>query len=169
MGIIVFLIILVVIFGQVVNANHGKKNLEELKQRTTQRENAADLQQQEQRQLEEARRRAEARQEANQKQTEEIAAREAQRSAARKEELLKKYKAEQRTIEEIQEDMRQGRILSRSDDHTDEDFSVDELELEGDFVAQIEDLMVFGPHYALSKDRDFLAEADELLWDYKVS
>lgn len=198
---IIFLIVIVVVVNKAKQSAQGQKYRKELDERAGQRMNAVDKEKEAQRQKEEAIRRAEARKEEEIKQQEEMARREADRmreeqlkeeqrrkeeiwqamnhqgsyrSAARKEELLKKYKARknsstsQGVMSELEEDMRQGRILSRSEDYADEDFNVDVLEQE-DFIAQIEDLIVMGPHYALSKDRDFLAEADELLWNYKVS
>lgn len=198
---IIFLIVIVVVINKAKQSAEGQKYRRELDERGQQRMNSVDKEKEAQKQREMAVRQMEARKEEEIKRMEEAARREADRlrqeqlqaeqrqreeimqamkgqgsyrSAARKDELLKKYKAKKNTAvgganySELEEDIRQGRILSRSEDYVDEDFDVDVLEQE-DFVAQIEDLIVMGPHYALSKDRDFLAEADELLWNYKVS
>ena len=198
---IIFVIVIVVVINKAKQSAQGQKYRQELDERGQQRMNSVDKEKEAQRQREMAVRQMESRKEEEIKRLEEAARREADRlrqeqlkeeqqrkeeiwaamnqqgsyrSAARKEELLKKYKAKKNAAvggtnySELEEDIRQGRILSRSEDYVDEDFDVDVLEQE-DFVAQIEDLIVMGPHYALSKDRDFMAEADELLWSYKVS
>ncbi len=191
---IVFVIIIFVVINKAKHNSEGKKYRQELEDRAQNRTNSADKEKEAQRQREEAIRQAEARREEAVKRQEEEAKREADRvkEMQRKEELrqrLEKRKAmkqqdsyqltskeeerqknrvNQMDLEELAEDIRQGRILSRSEDYVDADFDIDALEQE-DYVAQIEDLIVMGPYYALSKDRDFLAEADEILWDYKVS
>ena len=201
MGIwVIFVVILIVVINKAKQSAEGQKYRQELEERAGNRPNVVDREKEAQKQREEAIRQAEARREEAIKRQEEAAKREADRmreelereearrkeelwqqmqqqgsyrSAARKDELLKKFQNKKNASgdaslrQEREEERRRGVILSRSESSVEEDFDFDTLEQE-DYEKLIEDLIVMGPHYALSKDRDFLAEADELLWNYKV-